>query len=81
MLDRVGLLEQERRRRRVAGVADCQTHHLGRKSTLHAQIEKVLVLGHQQQGLFSGPLTDGDVAGNAKAGQAHVEGAGEPFDQ
>jgi hypothetical protein len=47
---------------------------LGRKSPRHAQSQKVLVLGHQQERLLSGPFPDRGVAGTVKADKAYVGG-------
>jgi len=54
-LDRLRLLQQQDRRGGNAGIADGQTHNLGRTSPGHAEIEEVLIFGHQDQALLAGP--------------------------
>ena len=53
-LDRLRLLQQRDRRDGIAGIADGQTHNLGRTSPGHAEIEEVLIFDHQDQALLSG---------------------------
>ena len=81
LLNRLCPLEQQGRRRGVAGVADGQADNLGRKSPAHAEIEEVLVLGDQYVALLTGPCPDRAVTGAAKTDQAHMGGVREPLDQ
>ena len=53
-LDRLRLLQQQDLRGGIAGIADGQTHNLGRISPGHAEIEEVLIFGHQNQALLAG---------------------------
>jgi riboflavin synthase alpha subunit len=61
------LLKQQGRRSGIAGIADGQTYNLERASPAHAEIEEVLIFGHQNQA--------------AQTDQAPMGGAQEPLDQ